>query len=273
MGLFDKKFCDVCGQKIKLLGNRKLEDGNLCKECASKLSPWFSERKHSTVAEIKNQLEYRENNKIEVQNFHPTLTLGKYYKVIIDEDNGKFMVTRGRGTAEENPDVLSLADVTGCNVDVSESREEMKRKDKDGNMVSFVPAQYEYSYDFTMTINVNNPYFNQMRFPLTNDSITIENTFARGMSGQMSRAQAAAAASQHIINGGSLTSQRPDPTQNFEYQECAKLAEEIKSYLLQTRQEIREAAKPKTAVTCPHCGASTIPDANGRCEYCGGALL
>ncbi len=31
MGLFSKKYCDVCGEKIGLLGNRKLEDGNLCK--------------------------------------------------------------------------------------------------------------------------------------------------------------------------------------------------------------------------------------------------
>ena len=34
MGFFDKKYCDICGEKIGLLGNRKLEDGNLCKECA-----------------------------------------------------------------------------------------------------------------------------------------------------------------------------------------------------------------------------------------------
>lgn len=40
MGFFDKKYCDVCGEKIGFLGNRKLEDGNLCKECASKLSPF-----------------------------------------------------------------------------------------------------------------------------------------------------------------------------------------------------------------------------------------
>ena len=32
MGLFDKKYCDICGEKIGLLGNRKLEDGNLCKD-------------------------------------------------------------------------------------------------------------------------------------------------------------------------------------------------------------------------------------------------
>ena len=41
MGLFDKKYCDICGDKIGLLGNRKLEDGNMCKDCAKKLSPFF----------------------------------------------------------------------------------------------------------------------------------------------------------------------------------------------------------------------------------------
>ena len=45
MGLFDKKYCDVCGAKIGFLGNRKLEDGNLCKDCAGKLSPFFSDRR------------------------------------------------------------------------------------------------------------------------------------------------------------------------------------------------------------------------------------
>ena len=64
MGLFDKKICDICGEKIGLLGNRKLDDGNLCKDCAKKLSPWFEDRRHSTVEDIKRQLEYREKNKI-----------------------------------------------------------------------------------------------------------------------------------------------------------------------------------------------------------------
>lgn len=57
--LFDKKNCAICGGEIGLLGNRKLEDGNLCKNCAGRLSPWFSERRHSTVAQIADQLQYR----------------------------------------------------------------------------------------------------------------------------------------------------------------------------------------------------------------------
>ena len=71
MGLFDKKYCDICGEKIGLLGNRKLENGNLCKNCAKKLSPWFSDRRNSTVEEIKAQLAYREENRQKVAHSTP----------------------------------------------------------------------------------------------------------------------------------------------------------------------------------------------------------
>ena len=57
MGLFDKKYCSICGEKIGLFGNRKLEDGNLCKNCEAKLSPFFSDRRNSTVEEIRAQLD------------------------------------------------------------------------------------------------------------------------------------------------------------------------------------------------------------------------
>ena len=58
MGLFDKKYCDICGQKIGFFGNRKLENGTLCKDCEKKLSPFFSERRNSTVEDIRRQLAY-----------------------------------------------------------------------------------------------------------------------------------------------------------------------------------------------------------------------
>ena len=53
MGLFDKRTV-ISAVKNRALGNRKLDDGNLCKNCASKLSPWFEERRHSTVEDIKD---------------------------------------------------------------------------------------------------------------------------------------------------------------------------------------------------------------------------
>lgn len=171
MGLFDKKYCDICGEKIGLLGNRKLEDGNLCKNCAAKLSPWFTERKQSTVEEIKEQLAYREANKEAVAAFHTTRTLGKDVKVLLDEDNGKFMVTSARNIAEANPDVLSFSDVTGCDLDIEEGRTEIEYEDREGNRHSFNPSRYAYNYDFYMVIHVNHPWFNQIRFRLNPDTV------------------------------------------------------------------------------------------------------
>ena len=253
MGLFDKKYCDICGEKIGLLGNRKLENGNLCKNCAQKLSPWFSDRRNSTVEEIKEQLAYREANKERVTVFHMTRTLGTDTKVLLDEDAGTFMVTRARNLVEANPDVLDFADVTGCNLDIDESRSEIKREDKDGKKVSYNPPRYEYSYDFYITIFVNNPYFDEMRFKINSSSVDITPSAMRpGMTA--------------VCN----------PESNVEYSNYKKLGEEIRQVLTQVREDVREKieqeAAPKAAVTCPYCGATTTPDANGCCEYCGGAV-
>ena len=253
MGLFDKKYCDICGEKIGLLGNRKLENGNLCKNCARKLSPWFSDRRRSTVEEIKEQLAYREENKAKVSAFHTTRTLGTDMKVLLDEDAGKFMVTRARDLAEENPDVLDFADVTGCNLDIDESSTEIMREGADGKEVSYNPPRYEFSYDFYITIFVNNPYFDEIRFQVNSGSVDITPPPMRpGMTSGC------------------------NPETNVEYRKNKELGEEIKQALTQVRQDVREkieqAAAPKAAVTCPYCGATTTPDASGRCEYCGGAV-
>ena len=171
MGLFDKKYCDICGEKIGLLGNRKLEDGNLCKSCAGKLSPWFSDRRQSTVAEIQEQLAYREANREKVSAFHTTRTLGERTKVLLDEDAGLFMVTSARNLEEANPDVLAFSDVTGCKLDIDESKTEIEYRDAEGERQSFNPRRYAYSYDFYIVINVNNPYFNEIRFQLNSSSV------------------------------------------------------------------------------------------------------
>ena len=238
MGLFDKKYCDICGNKIAFLGNRKLEDGNLCKDCAGKLSPWFSERRHSTVESIKEQLAYREANRAEVSAFHTTRTMGERTKVLLDEDARKFMVTSAGNLQDANPDVLKFEDVTGCDLDIDERKVEQKMKNAEGKEVSYTPPRYKYEYNMSVVIYVNNPYFDDMRFQ---------------------------------INSSTLHG-KTDP----DYRRCEAIGLEIRKTMNQIREGIREgieaAAAPKTAVTCPSCGASTIPDANGCCEYCGAAL-
>lgn len=238
MGLFDKKYCDICGEKIGLLGNRKLDDGNMCKSCAGLLSPFATDRRKTSVSEIKEHLAYREDNKIQVEAFNATRSLGGNTKVILDEDAGKFIVTSSSRWQKENPDVMSFKQVTGCQTEIRESKTEIKQKDKEGKEVSFSPPRYDIDYDFYITIQVNSPWFNEIGFKINNS--------------------------------------RVDQRGSVEYREMEWQANEIKTALSQVRQEVREsviaASAPKTARLCPLCGATTTPDASGCCEFCGGAM-
>lgn len=164
--MFEKKACSVCGGEIGLLGNRKLEDGNLCKECASQLSPFFSERRHSTVAEISDQLAWREANKERVAQFNVTRTLGNDTKVLLDEDAQRFLVTTGGRWRDANPDVLDFSQVTGCDTEIRESRSELHWTDDDGEEHSYEPPRYDVDYDMYLTIHVNTLYFDEITFKI-----------------------------------------------------------------------------------------------------------
>ena len=175
MGLFDKKICDICGEKIGLLGNRKLDDGNLCKDCAKKLSPWFEDRRHSTVEDIKRQLEYREKNKNAVMDFCITRQINtRNYNVFIDDNKGNFTVAR-KLDVNENPDIVPLSAVVQCRVDVERQQNEETYTTKDGETVSYQPPVYKYEFDYTMRIKVKNPWFDDMDFRLNTFSISSDN--------------------------------------------------------------------------------------------------
>jgi len=167
MGLFEKKYCDICGQKIGLLGNRKLEDGNCCKDCAALLSPWMTDRRQSTVEEIKQHLAYREENARRVPEMNPTRVLGNNTRIYIDEGKRQFFVTRYENWRDRNPDIIDLGQVTSCRVDVKENKTELYQKDDQGKRISYDPPRYEYDYRFMVTILVNSPWFSEIEFELT----------------------------------------------------------------------------------------------------------
>lgn len=310
MGLFKKKECSVCGGDIGLLGNTKLEDGNLCKNCAAKLSPWFHGAKNCGVDQILQQLEYREANKKEVERFRTTRTLGKGTKVHMDEDACKFMVTSASNIQNANPDVLNFADVTGVEVDIDESKREIMDRNASGERVSFNPPHYEYEYHVSVVINVNHPYFNEIRFKL--DDVKMEGLrtqsavlrpgiggaarlgaafAAAGANRPTSAASLAAAGANRPTAGAALrtagavnaarpmvgvagSETKPDPYSNYEFVNLVNMGEEIRCVLMQIRQEARaeEASAGGRAVACPWCGTYAIPDSLGRCVSCGGPI-
>ncbi len=169
MGLFDKKYCDICNEKIGLLGNRKLSDGNLCKDCARNLSPWMTDRRTSSVEEIRQHLAYREQNKQAVAAIQPTRVLGNATKVYIDERVQRFFVTRQNDWRGSNPDILDLSQVIDTELSVEEDKQELYQESPDGKRVSYDPPRYDCTYQFDILIRVNSPYFDQISFELTDE--------------------------------------------------------------------------------------------------------
>lgn len=170
MGLFDKKYCDICGEKIGLLGNRKLEDGNLCKNCAAKLSPFFSERRRSTIEDIKRQLAYREENEKLVRNFNPDVMFDGSKKVYISTLSEAFIVTGSSNWRSANPDIIKLSQVVAVDTNIKENREEIFFEDSDGNRKSYQPPRYECDYEFDVVIRVNSPWFDSIELEISDGS-------------------------------------------------------------------------------------------------------
>ena len=173
MGLFDKKFCDICGEKISLLGNHKLEDGNMCGTCNKKMSPFFNGRRKTTVEEMKQHLAEREQNRAKLPQFVVGSTFGEGQKIYIDATGQNFIVSYASpaGFEKENPDILPLTAITSCNTDVKENREEEYTKDANGNRVSYNPPRYRYFYDFKITITLNWRWFNEITVKLNSSKV------------------------------------------------------------------------------------------------------
>ena len=167
MGLFEKKYCDICGEKIGLLGNRKLEDGNICSKCAAKLSPFFTGRKKSTLDEIKAQLAYREQNRQNLNYFNATRVLGNNTKVYIDDTQAKFVISRKSDYRSENADIIEIAHVISARYEVEEHKSEIYRENSEGRRESYNPPRYDCEYEITIYITVNSPYFSDIQFELT----------------------------------------------------------------------------------------------------------
>ena len=263
MGLFDvfkKKNCDICGGEIGLLGNRKLEDGNCCKACAGKLSRWFEDRRESTVAQIKEQLAYREENEAAVRVFRASKVIGEHNLVYFDENTRRFFVAGDENYLSENPDILSYDQVIGCELKIDEDKNEIMREitDKDGNQkeVSYSPRRFLYQYDFEMIIRVQHPYFDDMRFQLNNRTLELESS-GTSVGGLFS------------YGVGTM-----DPSRDMEYRRYVSMGEEIIQMLTAAPQAA--AAEPAAPVAnvpkfCPNCGA---PYEGGKfCESCGSKLM
>ena len=169
MGLFDrfkKQDCEICGKEVGMFGYKKLKDGEICKDCVKLLSPWFEDRKESTVAQIKAQIAYRAQNAEELKSFQPTKTLGDYYYMHVEEKDGvpyRFCVSLDEDYQKENADLILFTDVEEVEIEIN-NQENGQVSDEDPDDVT-----YSYSYLFIVHMKIkNNPYFESITFRLNN---------------------------------------------------------------------------------------------------------
>ena len=184
-----------------MFGYKKLEDGEICKDCVKLLSPWFEDRRHATVAQIKEQIAYRERNAKELEGFTVSRVIGEAYKMYIEEVNGvpvRFFVTDASDYKAANPDIISFKDVMSCVTDIEVRDEEMKQRDAEGKMVSYNPPRYKQHHNFYIKMQIrNNPYFDDIRFYVNRGVVTLEtiggfgagvaSSFLRGAGGSNAR--------------------------------------------------------------------------------------
>ena len=232
MGFLSKKVCSFCGSEIGIFGNRSLADGNMCKNCAKRLSPYFKNRKSSTVKQIEEHLEYRLKNEADLFNFNPTLVLGSRTKIFIDENNKCFVVNNNDDYRKDNPDIIKLDQVLAVDLDINEDKEEVFKEDEEGKEISYDPPKYEYEYSFDLDIKVNSPYFDNISFELDERN-------------------------------------RPDSNNSELYFKQKYMAEEIRHALkpsLYPKPELGEAIKQEEEWVCKNCNHKNI---GNYCNNCG----
>lgn len=193
MGLFSKKNCCICGEKVGLLGGLKLKDGDLCKECKKKLSPFFEDGKESTIEDIKNQLSYREENYKQLDNLQINKIYGEFGVILIDETNKKFVAVADTSDGlfkspkevksiedvkDKNPDIIDFKDIQDVDIKVIQTTREEKQT-INGQQVSYDPKHYTYMIGFDVIIKVNHPYIKTIRISLKNGTVQIYNEGTR----------------------------------------------------------------------------------------------
>ena len=114
---------------------------------------------------------YREQNKQQLNMFSPSRTLGFKTKVYVDPGHNCFVVSKSSNYKNDNADIINLSQVTGARSETKEHKKELYQKDSQGHSVSYNPRRYEYSYEIFVTINVNSPYFNEIKFEVTDNPI------------------------------------------------------------------------------------------------------
>ena len=286
MGFFSKEECDLCSKEVGAMGKRKYDGGVICKDCANLLSPYFYDRKYSTLDQIKDQLQARENNKQRVEQFVVTSSIHtEDGDIFIDRTHGWFAVGRNINVSE-NPDVFAMTDLVSCNMDVDQTEDED-----------------EIFYDYDIIIKTKVDYAPCIRLDLTQGDISSVDRYEIRQAEDLGNAimrelspMGGGFAGQQNFSGMGVSTANPNFSnvasnaagvlgnamyanqnnalqnqQNYQNQYGAYTQEMGQGQYVQASQAFQNnvASGGNYALFCPGCGARVVNGESRFCSECG----
>lgn len=160
-----KKDCVVCGNKAGIWTRHRLADGFLCSYCAKKCSEHLEDFNKISTEEIKHHLAYRKENRHSerLEKFTPTMSLGEYEILRIDEVNGYWLLKTEKRFNNKNPDIFKISQIT--DVVFVRKKECLNQFDEEKASNKFKLKKNRhpiYGYWFYVIIKVNHPCFTEI---------------------------------------------------------------------------------------------------------------
>ena len=257
MGLFDRKYCDLCGEKIGLLGGVEFGGLSLCSDCGDRLSPWLDPEEEWDAGTLQEYLDWKEENRGLSEDFQVTREIGEDVYVYLDEDAGLFAVTED--VDPENAEIFRMEDILECSVETEEDCQEEFDVDEEGNDVSYDPPHLCYSYIFHMQIQLDHPWIREINFQLNNEALEVYSEDCMDEETGLY-----------------------DPELDESYLEYQEMADEI-LIALTGEEPVEEGEEEEEdqwddpgpreeTILCPYCNSRVRFTDNGRCPNCGGGL-
>lgn len=263
MGLFDKKYCIRCGKELGLIfGKVKVADGHICKDCNALLSPLITNKSKLTLADIEEHLKYRQENKNVLSSFRATTILGNKEKIYFDDNQNLFLVSSSNDYVEKNVDVISLNNVSSCQLVVDENEEEIFTTDSEGNEVSYSPERYTISYSYKIELVLNHRWVKELTIDVSDGEINEEEK------NELLRIDNIANEIVAKINGKEFTAKTSISADqdHWQCQKCGQANELSAKFCVNCGE-----AKSSGQKFCGECGTK-LPEKTKFCPNCGKAV-
>lgn len=254
--------CEICGSALNALNSYKVGKEFICKKCMSHVSRYYNKKNSSYEAMVKH-IRQRIQDKKKIAMFSPTVSYGENEYFFINVDEAKFVISPEVDYKKDNSDIFNLEDIISCEKRTDVKKEEVKYKDSNNNIKSFVPQFMAYQFDFYIDIRLNLYGYETITVKLNKKRVdNNQETLIKMMSSGVLDVLKDAFVSRAF--DGMRTNNMEAVMQSLEYKNFDNMADHIIDNLCirKMKEKVRR---------CPYCDTK-IDSALTQCDRCGAIL-